>query len=65
MFVSVNFGYNQSKIFNINCQVAPLLDAIQTQSYKEMGKAIAQRQTWFEKEIGKMQKNCGNLEKRL
>ena len=41
MFVSVNFGYNQSKIFNINCQVAPLLDAIQTQSYKEMGKAIA------------------------
>ena len=54
MFINVQFGYNQSKVFNINCQVAPLLDAIATQSYKEMGKAIKQREAWFEKEISKM-----------
>ena len=35
-FINVTFGYQQSKLFNINCEIAPLLDAIHTEAYKNM-----------------------------
>ncbi len=56
-FISVQFGYNQSRTFNINCQVAPLLDAIEEQAYADMQKAITKRQEWFNKEIANMKKD--------
>ena len=55
-FISVQFGYNQTMVFNINCQVAPLLDAIESQAYIEMVKAIGKRQEWFNKEVANMKK---------
>ena len=55
-FISVQFGYNQAQVFNINCQVAPLMDAIEQQAYIEMVKAIQKRQEWFNKEVGNMKK---------
>ena len=64
-FVSVQFGYNQSMVFNINCQVAPLLDAIEQQAYSEMIKAISKRQEWFNKEVVSMKKKEAKLIKRM
>ena len=43
-------------VFNINCQVAPLLDAIESQAYQEMVKTIVKRQEWFNKEVSSMKK---------
>lgn len=65
MFISVQFGYHQAMVFNINCQVAPLLDAIHSQAYIEMVKAVSKRQEWFQKEIAGMKKKEGKLLKRL
>ena len=52
-------------VFNINCQVAPLLDAIESQAYQEMVKAINKRQEWFNKEVATMRKKEGKLLKKL
>ena len=52
-------------MFNINCQVAPLLDSIQSQAYSEMVKAITKRQEWFQKEVAGMKKKEAKLLKRL
>ena len=32
-YINVTFGYQQNKYFNINCEIAPLLDAIHTECY--------------------------------
>jgi len=52
-------------VFNINCQVAPLMDAIEQQAYIEMVKAIQKRQEWFNKEVGNMKKKEQKLLKKL
>src|SRR5438309_2060632 len=57
MFVSVQFGYNQSKLLNINCKVSPLLDAISDGCYKNMLKYMKTREEFFNKEIGNLKKN--------
>jgi hypothetical protein len=51
MYIAVNFGYNQQKLFNTSCQVAPLMDAIQVGCFDDMGKALKKRKEFFEKEI--------------
>ncbi|CDW81443.1 UNKNOWN [Stylonychia lemnae] len=65
MFISVQFGYNQNKLFNINCQIAPLLDAINDGCYKEMGKFLKKREEFFNKEISSFKKKEQNLQKKL
>lgn len=65
MYVSVQFGYNQSKLFNINCQVAPLLDAVSDGCYKEMGKFMKKREEFFNKEISTLKKKESGLQKKL
>ena len=52
-------------ICNINCQVAPLLDSIQSRAYEEMVKEVTKRQAWFQKEIQNMKKKEAKLLKRL
>lgn len=63
--ISVQFGYNQSKLFNINCQVAPLLDAINEGCYKEIGKFLKKREDFFNKEIANFKKKESALLKKL
>lgn len=60
MYIAVKFGYNQQKIFNTNCQVAPLVDAIHEGCYKDMQAALKKRAQFFEKEI-QAQKNKEKL----
>jgi hypothetical protein len=64
-FINVTFGYNQVKIFNINCEIAPLLDAIHIESYKNMRLKLQQRQEYFGKEIAAFRKEQGALERKL
>lgn len=51
MYIAVNFGYNQQRLYNINCQVAPLIDAIHEGCYKDMDGALKKRKQFFEKEV--------------
>ena len=55
-FINVTFGYNQQKIFNINCEIAPLLDAIHQESYKQMRLKLVEREDFFNKEISQFKK---------
>jgi len=65
MFCSVQFGYNQARLFNLNCQVAPLIDAISISCYQDMVKCIKKREEFFNKEIAGMRKKEANLLKAL
>jgi len=64
-FINVTFGYNQSKIFNINCEIATILDAIHTNSYKEMKAKLTTREEFFNKEIANFKKEQASMEKKL
>ena len=55
-FISVQFGYNQSKVYNTNCQIAALLDCIHEESYKEMINKLTEREEFFNKEINGFKK---------
>lgn len=55
-FINVTFGYNQSKVFNIQCEIAPLLDAIHLESFKQMKTKLTQREEFFNKEIASFKK---------
>ena len=48
-FIIVNFGYKQSKILGINCQVAPLLDAAHKLAIADANKAMAAKEEQFNK----------------
>jgi hypothetical protein len=43
-------------LFNINCQIAPLLDAIHEGCYKDMHKFMKKREEFFNKEIANLKK---------
>ena len=64
-YISVNFGYNQSKLFSTNCQIAPLLDSIHEECYKEMVAKLTEREEFFNKEINGFKKEQASLEKKL
>jgi hypothetical protein len=53
-FIIVNFGYKQSKILGINCQVAPLLDAAHRLALSDANKAIVQKEEEFNKMLGEI-----------
>ena len=64
-YISVNYGYNQSKLFSTNCQIAPLLDSIHEECYKEMVAKLTEREEFFNKEINGFKKEQASLEKKL
>jgi len=59
----VFFGYQQSRLFNLNCQVAPLLDAINQACYQDMVKYIKKREEFFNKEVQGFKKKEATLQK--
>ncbi len=52
-------------MFNINCQIAPLLDAIHEGCYKDMHKFMKKREEFFNKEIANLKKKEQTLLKKL
>ena len=64
-FISVNFGYNQTRIFATNCQIAPLMDAIHQECFKDMKAKLTEREDFFNKEITAFKKEQVKLEKKI
>ena len=52
-------------MFNINCQIAPLLDAVHEGCYKDMHKYMKKREEFFNKEIANLKKKEQTLLKKL
>ncbi len=65
MLVSVRFGSGQQRIFNINCQTAPLLDAISEGCYADMASYLKKREEVVSKELGAWRKKEASLLKKL
>lgn len=65
MFAIVKFGYRQTRIVNLNCQVAPLLDAIASQSIADIRDLLTLKNTAFMKEIEDLTKKSASLTNRL
>ena len=64
-FIAVSFGYNQQRLFNTNCEIAPLMDAIHKECYKDMDAKLNEREDFFNKEINQFKKEQASLEKKL
>jgi len=52
-------------MFNIDCEIAPLMDAIHQEAFKHMKLYLAQREEFFNKEINCFKKEQLQLEKKL
>ena len=65
MFISVEFGYKQKRLFNINCQTASLIDAVNDECYRDMDTFMKKRIDFFNKEIGQWKKKEAALLKKL
>ena len=63
-FIAVSFGYQQ-RLFNTNCEIAPLMDAIHKECYKDMDAKLTEREDFFNKEIAQFKKEQASLEKKL
>ena len=59
MFILASYGYKQGQIYNINCQTAPLVDAIKKQAYVDVCNLLNNRQLQIIKEIDE---TCHRLE---
>lgn len=51
MLIQVLYGYKQSQIFNINCQVAPLLDCIKQQAVADILQLLQAKELAFASEL--------------
>lgn len=56
MYIEVEFGYKQSRLFNTNCMTAPLSDAINEKSIKDMQNLLKQKEEIFKKDIAALNK---------
>ena len=65
MFISVNYGYKQSSVYNIDCQVAPLLDSIHKQAHSDSLSLLNSRLAFFKKETETINKNIAFKTKKL
>jgi hypothetical protein len=65
MFVVVTFGYRQNRVYNINCQVGPLLDLVQRQCFADVQQYFTQKQRAFNKDIAEITKRMEETRSRL
>ena len=65
MYIEVEFGYKQSRLFNINCLTAPLIDAVNERSIKDMQSLLKQKEDGFKKDIAALAKREAAIVKRL
>jgi hypothetical protein len=56
MFISVEFGYKQKRLFNIDCQTAGLIDAINDSCYADMNSFLKKQTDFFSKEVTQWKK---------
>ena len=65
MFMIVNFGYRQSQIYNIDCQVAPLIDLITRQSHAELNRLLVAKEAQFNKEVADLAKKADGIKHKI
>ena len=65
MFISVEFGYQQKRLFNIECKTAPLVDAINDGCYADIAALLKKQKDYFTNELNQMKKKEENLQKKL
>lgn len=65
MFVCVEFGHKQRRLFNIDCQTSSLLDAINDSWYEDINQFLTKQTGIFEKELAQWKKKETNLQKKL
>ena len=65
MFVVVNFGYRQNRVYNINCQVGPLLDLVQRQCFADVQQYFTQKQRSFNKDLTEVGKKLEETKGKL
>lgn len=61
----VNFGYRQSQIYNIDCQVAPLIDLIQRQSHADINRLLSAKEALFNKEVTDLAKKAETIKHKI
>jgi hypothetical protein len=64
-FILVKYGYNDSRVFNINCNTAPLMDAINERACRAILKTLKSKQTEFNNTIQKLKGNINFRTKKL
>ena len=65
MFILAAYGYKQGQIYNINCQTAPLIDAIKRQAYTDVCNLLNNRQIQIIREIEETSHKLENKQKKL
>ena len=65
MYIEIEFGYNQTRLFNINCMTAPLIDAMNERCIKDIFSMLKSKEEQFKKEIANLNKKEVNLQKKL
>lgn len=65
MFVVVTFGYRQNRVYNINCQIGPLLDLVQRQCFADVQQFFTQKQRAFNKDIAEVTKKLEETKSKL
>ncbi len=61
----VNFGYRQSQIYNIDCQVAPLIDLITRASHAELNRLLVAKEAQFNKEVADLAKKAEGIKHKI
>lgn len=65
MFILASYGYKQGQIYNINCQTAPLVEAIRKQAYTDVCNLLSNRQIQIVKEIDETGQRLEAKQKKL
>jgi chromosome segregation ATPase len=65
MFILAAYGYKQGQIYNINCQTAPLIDAIKKQAYADIISLLNTKQIQILKEIEETSLKLEHKQKKL
>lgn len=65
MFILASYGYKQGQIYNINCQTAPLIEAIRKQAYTDVCNLLNNRQIQIVKEIDETCQRLDTKQKKL
>lgn len=65
MFAVVTFGYRQNRVYNLNCQVGPLLDLVQRQCFADVQQYFTQKHRAFNKDLAEIAKRLEETRAKL
>ena len=63
-FISVEFDYQQKRLFNIECKTEPLVDAINDGCYADIAALLKKQKYYFTNELNQMKKKKNAISKK-